>query len=310
MTIQERLMLRTEPRSPQSESTGDRWTSVHAGWLRPFLIFIAASIFIFFRIFLLPGTPLVVTGDQAIFAADAKRILLGQVPFRDFFCFVLPGWEILYAGMFRMFGVQAWLMQGMLVCLGAVIASLITWISQNILRGFAAVLPALLFLAFDLNSALDATHHWYSTMFVLIATGLLLRGKSLLRIATIGSLCGISTLVTQSQGVLSLLAFGIYLILIQSPDMKRRILWVRTGVLLAPFLVIVLSFTGYFVYRAGLYPVYYDLGYFAIHFFSAQDSNTLHAYFLQLPHLHHPSDLIPVVSFVFIHLLVPFRVII
>jgi hypothetical protein len=121
----------------------------------------------------------------------------GQVLYRDIFELVTPGTELLYALGFRIFGVHAWLIEAWHVALGTALCLVITSIARQILTGPAIFLPMLLFLAFDFSSAMDATHHWWSTLSVLSAVAVLIRGQEEWRVGLCGALCGVATLFTQ-----------------------------------------------------------------------------------------------------------------
>src|ERR1700744_757686 len=171
-----------------------------------------ALLFSYLKTSLFPATPFVAIGDQVLFFTRAVRIMNGQVLYRDFFELVTPGTDLLYALGFRIFGVHAWIMQAWAIALGLALCCVITLIAARIVRGSLILLPALLFLVFDFNSALDITHHWYSTLAALAAAGVLMGGPGLKRISAAGALCAIATLFTQTQGALALLALMVYLL--------------------------------------------------------------------------------------------------
>src|SRR5580693_7404945 len=174
---------------------------------RSLFLFAAATLaFLYLRTFTLAGTPLIVSLDETLYFEHGIRILHGQVPFRDYFTYVMPGSDLLYAAVFGLVGVHAWLAQAFVIFLGVTIAGLLVWISSRILTGPLLFLPALLFLVLDFDATKDATHHWYCTLLVLAAAGILLGGRTLRRIGSAGVLCGLGTLFTQSQGLLSLIA--------------------------------------------------------------------------------------------------------
>ncbi len=270
------------------------------------LLFLAVALaFLYLRTFLLPGTPLVASGDELYFFAHANRILQGQVPFRDFFAFVMPGTDLLYASAFRLFGVHAWLAQAFVIFLGFTVACLVIWISRYVLSGPSVLLPGLLFLVLDFNSALDATHHWYSTLIVMAAAASLLGGRSFRRILTAGALCGVATIFTQTRGTLGLIAIAIFLVSVAREKTKETHLS-QIIALAVPFAAVVASVLGYYTHQAGLRSLLYALGYFAVKFIPTLPAYTLQAYFLQVPPHKTFSDLVHWISFVFIHLLVPF----
>ncbi len=204
--------LMTEPKPPHTAERCSRSIFV--------LSFAGALVFLYLRTFLLPATPFVGIGDQILFFSRAARIVHGQVPYRDFFELVPPGTDLLYAAAFRLFGIHAWVTQAWGIALGLALCCVVTRIASRILRGPLILLPALLFLVFDFNSALDLTHHWYSTLAALAAVSVLMGGASWQRIFAAGSLCGLATLFTQTQGTLVFLALVVYLLWLKRSDVQ------------------------------------------------------------------------------------------
>jgi hypothetical protein len=268
------------------------------------LLCIAAAIaFLYLRTFTLAGIPLVVSQDGPIYFEHGIRILHGQVPFRDYFTFVMPGADLLYAGIFSLFGVHAWLAQAIVICLGATIAGLLILLSSRILRGPLVFLPSLLFLVFDFDVIKDATHHWYSTLFVLAAAGVLRDGKTTWRLVSAGALCGIATVFTQSQGVLGLIAIAVYLFWTRDRESRLAVQW---ALLITPFVIVVGDVLAYYSYRAGFSNVYFALVTFVFHNFHARTSHTPGAYFLSFPRLNEWKDVAHLIPYFFVHVLVPF----
>ena len=172
-----------------------------------------AAIFLYLRAFLLPATPIDASGDEVHYFLYGIRILRGLVPYRDFYTLVPPGTDLLYAGIFRLFGVHQWVSASIGVVLGLLLTASIIWVSSSVLRGALIFLPGLLFLVFDYTNAFDATHHWWSTLSLVAAVGILLDGVSDRRIFAAGTLCGVATLFTQTQGGLGLAAIALHVIL-------------------------------------------------------------------------------------------------
>jgi len=261
-------------------------------------------VFLYLRTFLIPWTPLSPSGDEVHYFLHGVRMLHGQLPYRDFFTFVPPGTDLLYLGMFRLFGVHAWVVQGILIVLGFLLTCAILWVSIRILDGTTALLPGFLFLALDLSGALDATHHWWCALFVLTATGTLMRGRDRTRLAIVGGLCGVATLFTQTQGGLSLLAIALYLVWTQPVEnqagRKREL-----TALVTPFALIVGAFVAYYSWRIGFYtPAYWTI-YFPLRYFSTLEAHTPRAYFLGRPQIKGVGDLPAATPYVFVHLVVP-----
>lgn len=268
-----------------------------------FLFLFAALGFLYLRTFTLGGIPLIVALDETLYFEHGIRILHGQVPFRDYFTYVMPGSDLLYAGVFGLLGVHAWLAQAFVIFLGVTIAGLLVWISSYILRGPVLFLPALLFLVLDFDITKDATHHWYCTLLVLAAVGILLGGKTLGRVGSAGILCGLAALFTQSQGLLGLIAIGAYIVWTRDP--KSRVASQLTALVL-PFMVIVGTALAYFTWRASFASLYFALVTFLIHNFPARTFHTPAVYFMNFPPYHKPSDVSRLIPYFFVHILVPF----
>jgi hypothetical protein len=268
-----------------------------------FLIVVVGAIgFLYLRTFI-RRTPLLMSGDGPIYFEHGLRILNGQLPFRDYFTYVMPGADLLYAAIFGLFGVHAWLAQAMVIALGASIAATLVWVSSQVLTGSSIFLPSILFLVLDFDVIKDATHHWYSTLIVLIAAGVLVPGKTPGRVASAGALCGLATLFTQSQGTFSLIAIVIYLFWTWD---RRSSLLAQSALLILPFVVIVGGVLAYFSCRASFASVYFALVTFIFRNFRARPSHTPAAYFLNFPQQHGLKSVSRLIPYFFIHLLVPF----
>ena len=154
--------------APTQLSHGDRRKQAAArlriAWFMP-----GALVFLYLLLFILLRTPIFTVGDQSIYLLNAARVVRGEVIYRDFFQFTPPGTEMIYATLFRLFGVRAWVPETMLVLLGASLAGLAISITDSIIRGRSVLLPGILFLVIPFRNSLDATHHWYSTLAVIAA---------------------------------------------------------------------------------------------------------------------------------------------
>jgi hypothetical protein len=270
------------------------------------LFFAGALAFLYLRTFLLPATPFVAIDDQILFFARAVRVLHGQVPYRDFLEIVTPGTELIYAAEFRLFGIHAWVMPAWGIAIGFALSFVVTLIASRILRGPVMLLPALLFLIFDFNSALDMTHHWYSTLFVLAAVAALSGGSGIPRIIAAGSLCGVATLFTQTSGTLTVVALVIYLVWLRRSEAGKFSTPVSIAVLVLPFVLIVSCVLGYFIYKAGFRTLVFDLFIFPIRFMSSADVNQPGTYFRQLHELATSSGVLRLIPVMFIYILVPY----
>ncbi len=261
-----------------------------------------AALFLYLRTFLLPGTPFVAHDDQTLFFIRAIRILHGQTLYRDFFEFVPPGTDLLYAAGFRIFGVHAWLLQAWSIALGLALFSIVTLLARRILTGLLILLPGLLFLVFDYDVAMVPTHHWFSTLAALAAVAILTGRSTLWRSSSAGLLCGIATLFTQTQGGLTFAALLLYLV--WSTRSLPKLL-TRLGAFAVPYFLILLCVLGYYAWQAGPQKLFFDLVVFPLHYLSG-DFNSPRAYLHQFPPLHSFAGLIRLIPYLFIYALVPY----
>src|SRR5882757_8426452 len=166
----------------------------------------------YLREFVAPHVPVMSWNDQMLFASDGARIVAGQMPYRDYFQFVTPGADLLYAFLFRHLGLLLWIPNALMVCVAATAVLLMTLAAGKVLRGSFIALPAALTVGFVLFGGLDATHHWFSGLIALIAMLVLFplsggseeseesKGSQDWRIALTGALCGVVASFTQSKG--------------------------------------------------------------------------------------------------------------
>ncbi len=176
----------------------------------------------YLRSFVVPHVPILLWGDQLGFATTGSRLLAGQMPYRDYFQFLTPGTDLVYAFLFKCFGVSLWIPNMVMALLGAATSFLMTLCAAWLVRGVAVVLPALLLTGFVLYGSLDATHHWFSTVVVMLAMLLLFKPPSYPRIAAAGALCGVTASFTQAKGAAALLGFAVYLAWRSAKEREER----------------------------------------------------------------------------------------
>lgn len=236
--------------SPGLDSRGG-WTAVMQSRWGVLALACLPFVACYFRAFV-SGVPVLLWGDQLGFATNATRMLAGQLPYRDYFDFVTPGTELVYALLFRVFGVTLWIPNLVMACLAAVTALLMTLYARRIVGGVLVALPTLLLTGFVLYGSLDATHHWFSTVFVLAAMLVLIDAKTLWRIAGAGALCGLTAGFTQSKGAAVLGGFVVYLVWTSRQEESRAgEIWRRCMVLCGAALVVFAAMDAPFIYAAG-----------------------------------------------------------
>ena len=162
----------------------------------------------------------------------------GELPYRDYFELLTSGSELVYAWLYKLFGVSLWIPNFVMACLAAATVLFMSLCARRLVRGPWVALPAVLFIGFVLYGSLDAMHHWFSTVVVLAAMLVLFQGTTFWRIAAVGALCGLAASFTQSKGAAAVLAFLIYIAFNSSG--QRRDGW-RKGLLLCGMAVLVFA---------------------------------------------------------------------
>ena len=273
------------------------------------LFFAGAWAFLYLRTFLLPATPFAATDDQSLFFARAARIIQGQVPYRDFFEIVTPGTDLIYAAGFRLFGIHAWIMPIWIIAMGLAFSLVITYIAAKIIHGPSVWLPALLFLVFDFNSALDLTHQWFSTFAALAMAAVLMGGLSMRRIFSASLLCAMAILFTQTKGTLVFVGVAFYLVGVTRAKAGDTNIGRRLALFILPVLLTVTCVLGYYIYKSGFQPVLFDLVIFPPRYMTVSEVNTPRTYIHQLAQLfdfRSPSAIAFLIPAFFIYALVPY----
>lgn len=257
----------------------------------------------YFEVFLFPATPVAPWGDPVLFLENAKRILAGHLPYRDYLQFTTPGTELLYAALIRIWHGRAWIPNLAMVVLAALTASLITYIATRFSSGFGLLVPTLLFTGFVLPNSLYATHHWFSTVAVLAAACVLVEKTSTRRIGIAGLLCGLAGFFTQTKMVTALLALT-FLLLAENKqrnslrEFRARLaaFWLSAG---AFFILANL----YFIRAAGLGRFVFCTIVFPIRYYPAETYNTWRVYGVVFG-LH--SGYARGAGILFVYMLIPF----
>jgi hypothetical protein len=186
----------------QSSGDGGRWAEV---------LFLAVTcLYLYVKLFTFRGIPILLGGDQIFFWMDAKRLLLGERIYLDFFQFTPPGTDVVYLAFFKLFGPRIWVPNLIVLILGVLFGWVCFRISISFLKTSRAVLAASMFTVFIYGTLLNATHHLFSEIAVLGAVAVLVRGKSWTRVALAGALLGLATFFTQTRGPIAALAIAAY----------------------------------------------------------------------------------------------------
>lgn len=207
----------------------------------------------YLRTFVLPHTPILFWGDQILYATNGMRLLSGQSPYSGYFEFLTPGTDLVYALLFRSFGIWLWIPNLLMDILAAAAVLLTTKSSAKVLRHSSVLLPAIFALGFGFYGSMDATHHWISTVIGLAAMLTLLHGTKSRHVALAGALCGLMASFTQSKGVTVTLGFLVYVVWSSRPKTDSAALSWRRGLLLCgSALTSFLLINGTYMVRLGL----------------------------------------------------------
>ena len=274
-------------------------------WIVP-VILLGSGIFLYLQLFVFPATPRAAIGDQAIYLHDATRMLDGQLIYRDYDHFTLPGTDVVYAALFKVFGVRAWIPQAMLVLLGTSTVWLIIVISEKLMSGTTAYLPALLFVTLPFSSYLDATHHWYSLVAISAALAILLEERTPARLCFTGVFVGVATFFTQSMALL-VVGFALFLLWERGQEDQTWNMFVQKAIcLLAAFLATISACVAYFVWTVGARKVFYYTVVFVAKYYPSDWFNNWSVYLTGHPRLHAWTTWFDLPAFALIHLIVPF----
>jgi hypothetical protein len=265
-----------------------------------------SAVFIYLQVFMLPATPRLATGDQAIYLHHAVRMLDGQLIYRDYDHFTFPGTDVLYMALFRLFGVRAWIPQGMLIVVGASMVWLILFISRRVLPGTWAYLPAGVFVVLPFSSYLDATHHWFGLVAATSGLAVLLEKRSWTRLLWAGVLSGFATFFTQSMALITV-GFAVFLVWEQYRENQTwtSLAWKEVA-LLSGFLTTITASMAYFVWKVGFKTIFYYTVVFVVKYYPADWFNNWHVYLSGRPGLHAWTTWFDLPAFVLIHLIVPY----
>ena len=246
--------------------------------IRPGLLMVSLAVLTFavcyLRLFVLPSTPLLLWGDAPGYAAKGVRLLGGELPYRDFFEFLTPGTDIVYALLFRWFGVSLWMMHVVMATLAALSTLWITWCASRLVRGWFVILPALLLTGIVLCYSLDSTHHWFSTVALMGAVWVLFDRRSLVRVAAAGVFCGVAASFTQTKGAAAVIALVAYFIWISKREKDQTGLWLRRSlVLCGSALAVFAVINGPLVFASGTGRWAWDVMVFPVRYFGSSSAN-------------------------------------
>ena len=155
--------------------------------------------------YLLALPPTLNGADESFTLYGAKRILQGQVLYRDFFDFLTPGSFYLYALAYAVGGVSITTARVTTALLNALSVVCTYFLTLYVASMAEAILAGLLVVVICVPVWNMASHHWLATAFGLAAAAVLLapgwQGSTRARPAAAGALAGLLVCSHQTRGV-------------------------------------------------------------------------------------------------------------
>ena len=188
--------------------------------LFPLLQLGVVPLYLYLNLFSFSNVPYLTGGDQTWFWSYGLRMLQGDIVYRDFFQFTPPGTDLFYFGLFRVLGPNIWVADFAVIMVGTAMCWVCFTIATQIMNREWALLASGLFLIFVYARLLDATHHWFSLLAVLVAARVAMPERSLRRLAVAGACLGVASFFTQTAGVAGTLALVLTLIWERVTDHK------------------------------------------------------------------------------------------
>jgi hypothetical protein len=226
----------------------------HAG------VLLGSSIYLYTNLFAGLRTPFLLGGDQALFWANAQRLLHGELIYRDFLEFTPPGTDLLYLGAFSLLGPRIWIPNLVVLLLGVILCWLCFYIARSIMKPAQAALAAALFMVLDYGKMLNGTHHWFSVLAVMGALAVLMKERTPARIVIAGALLGTASFFTQTRGAIAALSVAGFLIWdrFQTRTKESGATHLkRLSLLFLPLAAAWLALSSYFIAKVGFWQLWY-----------------------------------------------------
>jgi hypothetical protein len=257
----------------------------------------------FLQVFILPDSPVAPWGDPVLFLENAKRILGGQLPYRDYLQFTTPGTELFYAALMRIGHPRAWISNLTMAVLAAITALIITSIAARLFSGASSLVPTLLFIGFVLPNSLYATHHWFSTVAVLAAAWVLLEEPTTPRVIIAGALCGTAGFFTQSTMIAGAIALVFFLLMQNRGVGDWRRFRTHCATLMLSAGTVFIAADLYFIRAAGIARFVFSTIVFPFRYYPSEPYNTWRIYGSAFTS---HAGLARLAGIVFVHATVPF----
>jgi hypothetical protein len=201
--------------------------------------------------------------DVGIVVGSADRILHGQVPYRDFFLFIGAVGPLVTALWFLVFGPGALSMIALTVAVGIATVVGSYWAARTVVSVPWAVASALVPLFVGPLFWFTLSHHWFATLFMVLATAATMRiglGPALGWSALAGACCALAGLSHQGRGGLALLGVLAVVVLLRG----RAWRWRRAAAVLFGCGAVALLVLGSLASQVGIQTLVYSLVWFVV----------------------------------------------
>jgi hypothetical protein len=243
------------------------------------------AVFLALQLFRLPFTPILFEGDHSVHMSNAWRMFLGETAFRDFFLVTFPGTEIYYLTLFKVFGVEQWLLNATIFFLLMGLSAVGLFLSRRILTGWAIYLPVSIFLVIGFRPlGIDGSHRFFSVLAVLTAAAIIFTRRTLPRLVAAGIFCGLASAFTQPRGFVGLAAIISFLTIEKFYTNQNLSVWLKSILAVSiPYALIIGFILIYFIATAGFDNFYYATFVFPVKNYPADNWNNFNAYFKEVP---------------------------
>ena len=173
------------------------------------------------------------TADEGYIIYGAKRVLDGQILYKDFFQFYPPGDFYLLAFVFKLFGYSFIMARETAVVIDSLINTLLFYFSYKAIRSWYAILPPLFFLILGYPNWMQYSHYWSSMLFLFISLAfflIYLEQKKSIYIFSTGIFTGITGLFLQTPAAYVSLLLLFLLISEGRQGLLRKVLFYVAGI--------------------------------------------------------------------------------
>jgi hypothetical protein len=216
-------------------------------------VLLAAAVYLYLNLFVLPNIPILLGGDQVFFWLDGQRLLYGQRIYQDFLQFTPPGTDLLYFALFKLFGFRIWVTNALVLALGVAVTWMCFSLARDLMGRSSALLTTAVFLVVVYCKPLNATQHWFSVLAVMGAVKTVFNRLTLRTLVLSGALIGLAAFFNQAHGAAALLAFAVFILWRRSRlNGSWSDLFYCEAVLILGFLLTILVLNAHLIATMGL----------------------------------------------------------